>query len=157
MEHKYTYSSDELELLPLTEAEIEPLRLLRNRDENRIWFYHSDIIQEKSQKSWFRNYSKKEHDYMMYVTLPNSQDAFYGAVALYDYDKEKNSYEVGRLLLDSKAMPKRGMGAKVVFGACYIGFRELQADSLAAEVFADNERSLRCFQKNHFSEEGRRT
>lgn len=155
MKHDYRYDGTELLLRPLEEKDIEPLRLLRNRPENRKWFFGSGEITQEAQKAWFDRYLTKENDYMFAVFLPQAPDAFVGAIALYDYEPETNSYEVGRLLLDSKNMPRRGMGIQLVAAVCklaeQLGERERERErQFRAQVFSDNERSLRCFTENGF-------
>ena len=157
MKHDYRYDGEGLLLRPLEEKDIESLRLLRNRPENRIWFFDSDLITPEGQRAWFERYLTKENDYMFSVFLPEAPDAFVGAVALYDYEPETNSFEVGRLLLDSKNMPRYGMGIELVAAVCklaeQIGERKRER-RLRARVSSDNERSLCCFVNNEFIIDG---
>lgn len=157
MKHEYRYDGAELLLRPLGEKDIESLRLLRNRPENRKWFFGSDEIAQEAQKAWYAHYLTKEDDYMFSVFLPEVPDKFVGAVALYDYEPETNSFEVGRLLLDSKNLPRHGMGIQAISAVCklagQIGERERER-TLRAAVFSENERSLRCFLKNDFVIDG---
>lgn len=154
MKHNYQYDGADLLLRPLEEKDIESLRLLRNRPENRIWFFGSDLITPEGQRAWFEHYLTKEDDYMFSVFLPEAPDKFVGAVALYGYEPETNSFEIGRLLLDSKNLPRRRMGIQLVAAVCklaeQIGERERRFRQLRAQVFSDNERSLRCFTENGF-------
>lgn len=201
MKHNYQYDGADLLLRPLEEKDIESLRLLRNRPENRIWFFGSDLITPEGQRAWFEHYLTKEDDYMFSVFLPEAPDKFVGAVALYGYEPETNSFEIGRLLLDSKNLPRRRMGIQLVAAVCklaeQIGERERdgsdssalkyfptmndpcavlpktalkskvwqygterksfsfgRVQALRAEVYSDNERSLRCFLKNDFVIDG---
>lgn len=154
MKHDYSYDGAELLLRPLGENDIEPLRLLRNRPENRKWFFGSDEITQEAQKAWFDRYLTKENDYMFAVFLPQAPDVFVGAAAIYGYDAADNSFEIGRLLLDSKNLPRRGMGATLVESLCELAREIFGSIKLRAEVLADNERSLRCFQKNDFVIDG---
>lgn len=150
MKHNYQYDGAELLLRPLGENDIEPLRLLRNRPENRIWFFGSDEITPEGQKAWYARYLQKENDYMFAVFLPEAPEIFAGAVALYGYDAQTDSYEVGRLLLDSKNLPQRGLGVKLISCVCELAGQIWGNIGLRAQVFANNERSLRCFRKNDF-------
>ena len=150
MKHHYSYDDADLLLRPLEEKDIESLRLLRNRPENRIWFFGSGLITKEEQKAWFERYLTKENDYMFSVYLPEQPNEFIGAVAIYGYESDTDSFEVGRLLLDSANLPKRGMGTELVGCVCELA-REVWGNiGLRAQVFSDNERSLRCFLKNGF-------
>lgn len=141
-------------LRPLADEDIEPLRQLRNRPENRIWFFGSDLITPEGQRAWFERYLTKENDYMFSVFLPQAPETFVGAVAIYGYERATDSYEVGRLLLDSKNLPGRGMGAKLIAAVCELSKKIWGNIGLRAQVFSDNERSLRCFVKNDFVIDG---
>lgn len=87
---------------------------------------------------------------MFSVHLKENPNRFMGAIALYNYDQSENSYEVGRLILDSKNMPRREMGDLVVGAVCHIAFNALHADLLRAEILQSNTRSIRCFRNNGF-------
>ena len=150
MIHQLTISGTHLLLLPLTEEYIEPLRLLRNREENRIWFFDSAEITAEQQKEWFSRQQQAEGDYMFAVCSKQDPTLFLGAVALYHQDLESCSFEVGRLLLDAKKVPFHGLGKELIAEACRVGFEQLGAKRLVAEVFSDNERSLACCTENGF-------
>ena len=150
MKHHYSYDGTDLLLRPLEEKDIESLRLLRNRPENRIWFFSSDLITKEGQKAWFHRYLTKENDFMFSVYLPEKPNGFMGAVAIYGYESDKDSFEVGRLLLDSANLPRRGMGVELIRCVCEL-VREVWGNiGLRAQVFSDNARSLRCFLQNGF-------
>ena len=156
MKHTLTLTTEHLLLAPLEEGQIEDLRLLRNRPENRVWFFDSAEISPEQQKAWFASQQVVEGDYMFAVFSKQNPDIFLGAVALYHFNREENSFEVGRLLLDAKKVPERGLGKELIFAACRIGFELLHARHLYAEVFAENERSLSCFTENGFALAGKK-
>ena len=150
MKHFYSYDGTDLLLRPLEEKDIEPLRRLRNRPENRIWFFGSDLITKEGQKVWYDRYLTKENDYMFSVYLPEKPNGFMGAVAIYGYESDTDSFEVGRLLLDSANLPRRGMGVELIRCVCELA-REVWGNiGLRAQVFSDNARSIRCFLQNGF-------
>ena len=154
MKHTLTLTTEHLLLSPLSEGQIEELRILRNRPENRVWFFDSAEITSEQQKAWFASQQATDGDYMFAVSLLQDPTAFLGAVSLHHYDREKSSYEVGRLLLDAGKVPARGLGKELISAACKLGFETLDAKRLLAEVFADNERSLACFTENGFTVAG---
>ena len=153
MKHKLTFESENLFFSPLEEKYIESLRQLRNRPENRVWFFDSAEITQEGQKVWFAAQQEKVCDYMFAVFARENPEVFLGAVAIYHFDSTKNSYEVGRLLVDNLKTAKKGLGTEIVGSACRIGFDLLKAKELHAEVFADNLRSARCFISNNFDVE----
>ncbi len=153
MNHNFSFMDGELILRPLSFNDLEPLRKLRNRAENRIWFFHNNQIDADSQKKWYGEYLNKANDYMFSVFLANNPEEFVGAIAIYDYNSDSNCYEVGRLMLDSKKMPRKHMSFEVVNAVCNIAYKYLGEDvSLKAEVYADNSRSMNAFVSNGFSE-----
>ena len=151
MKHTITLTTDHLLLSPLGEGQIEDLRILRNHPENRVWFFDSAEISPEQQKVWFASQQAVEGDYMFAVFSKQDPHVFLGALAIYHYNREESSYEVGRLLLDTKKVPERGFGKELISAACKIGFETLCAKRLYAELFADNERSLACFTGNGFA------
>ena len=153
MKHNFGFESEKLIFSPLEEKHIEALRQLRNRPENRVWFFDSAEITKESQKAWFAAQQEKVGDYMFVVSLRENPEEFLGTVAIYRFDSTKNSYEVGRLLLDNQKTAKKGLGTEIIGSACRIGFDLLKAKELHAEVFADNLRSARCFISNNFDVE----
>lgn len=154
MKHNFSFESENLIFSPLEEKHIEDLRQLRNRSENRVWFFDSAEITKEAQKAWFASQQEKVGDYMFAVFSRENPEEFLGTVAIYRFDSIKNSYEVGRLLLDNQKTAKKGLGAELVDAACRVGFDLLGAGELHAEVFADNGRSARCFTLNGFDVAG---
>ena len=96
---------------------------------------------------------------MFAAALPADPQTFVGAAAIYDYDPEDYSYGVGRLLLDSRNPACHGLGRELVRCICMIADQQLPGliktnCALRAEVYSDNERSLRCFLTNGFQISG---
>ena len=154
MKHNFTFETENLILSPLCEEHIEALRQLRNRPNNRVWFFDSAEITKEAQKVWFAAQQEKSGDYMFAVSSKQSPDEFLGAVSLYNFDDEKKSYDIGRLLLDNLKTQKKGLGTELIAAACHIGFDVLNAKELRAEAFAENVRSISCFTNNGFSVTG---
>ena len=154
MKHSLFLETEHLLLSPLGEEQMEKLRTLRNRPENRNWFFDNTEISIERQKAWFASQQAAEGDYMFAVFPKQDPTLFWGTAALYSYDRETGSYEVGRLLLDSRKTPFRGLGKELVAAVCRIGFENLDAKLLYAEVFAENERSIACFTGNGFAVAG---
>lgn len=87
---------------------------------------------------------------MFSVYLPEKPNGFMRDVAIYGYESDTDSFEVGRLLLDSANLPRRGMGVELIRCVCELA-REVWGNiGLRAQVFSDNARSLRCFLQNGF-------
>lgn len=67
MKHHFEISTDKLHITPLYSEDIESLRVLRNRDDNRKWFFSSELITEESQRAWYESYLTKPYEYMFSV------------------------------------------------------------------------------------------
>ena len=53
MFHNLINHFEDIVLQPLEEKDIENLRLLRNKDENRRCFLYQEIISKENQKKWY--------------------------------------------------------------------------------------------------------
>lgn len=148
MRHDYSIASEELLLSPLAEEDIEYLRQLRNREENRRCFLHDALIEKERQQSWYRNYLDKEGDYMFSVR-ERETGHICGAVAIYALSQDKREAEFGRLLIDPERAG-RGWGYEATRLACRLAFEQLKTESLSLEVFADNERALKIYERAGF-------
>ena len=158
MKHNFFFEGLDLILRPLEVFDIESLRILRNQPQNRKWFIFDGEISQEQQLQWYEKYLITPDDYMFAVCLRHEPNNFLGAIAIYKHDK-KTGYEVGRLLLNSPLMPRRGMGVEVIRMVCSSVKEWLTNETvihLYAEVFSDNERSLRCFKENNFNIDGER-
>lgn len=149
MEHSLTLVTDTLIFRPLSTKDSEQFRLLRNQEENRKWFKHTDLISPEQQQLWFENYLKREDDYMFSLYLPNN--CFIGCLGLYDVDMEKKAAEFGRLIIDQKAAGEKHMGRQAVYGACLIAKEQLSLSSLYLEVYDNNVPAIKTYKNAGFS------
>jgi len=148
MFHKLTGYFNRVILQPLVEEDIEPLRVLRNRE--RKWFIYSEEINWKSQQLWFGKYLQKENDYMFSVTEMNRPNVFIGAVALYNVINDEKTCEFGRIVIDREAATQKELGFDTTVCACEIGFKQLGLKRIVLEVFKDNIRAVKTYQKTGF-------
>jgi RimJ/RimL family protein N-acetyltransferase len=137
-------------LRPLEREDIEPLRILRNRPENRKWFKNCTEIPKEEQIKWYEKYMKKEGDYMFAIVECNTPKEFIGAVALYEVDTITQSGEFGRIIIDKEKASRSGLGYDATVGACQIGFEQLCLRTITLEVFSDNISAIRTYEKAGF-------
>lgn len=149
MRHEYELRSEHLMLRPLGAEDIEYVRLLRNREENRHHFLYSEKIDEKAQQAWYRNYLEKPGDYMFVIKDIQTAENI-GTVAIYDVDPERRVGEFGRLMIDQQKKTAKGLGYEATLAACEIAFSQIGLRRLVLEVFADNRRAADLYRRAGF-------
>lgn len=150
MNHHYETENEELILRPMNEETSEAYRQLRNRDDNRIYFFHSEPIAKRAQQQWFENYLNKEQE-CMFAIYRRDDNRFIGGVGIYDIDDVHKRAEVGRILIDSQSAGGRGYGAAALHLCADIAHRQLQMKEIYAYIYADNVRSVKSFRKAGYS------
>lgn len=148
MLHQYCGETKRLSLIPLLQQHIEPLRQLRNRE--RQYFVFSKELSVQEQCEWYNQYQRKPNDYMFCVTLKARANEFIGATALYDVDKLNKTAEFGRIVIDKSKCEDNGIGAEATLATCKIGFDLLDLKKIELEVFKDNLRAIRAYEKVGF-------
>ena len=148
MKHAYTFPFEQLILKPLEEADIEQLRLLRNREKQ--FFITQAEIDGPSQKRWYESYLNKAGDIMFKLVRATEPDQFIGAIALYDISLENHSAEFGRLIGDKELVLEKGVGLQAVKAICGFGFEVLKLETIVCEVLKSNTRAFRVYLKAGF-------
>lgn len=152
MVHSFTGEYKRVRLIPLTEVDIEALRILRNEPYNRKWFVYSNEILEVEQEKWFKEYNVASDDFMFSVRHVDNPEKFIGAVAIYNVDFTNLTAEFGRIIIDSGAHEDRGLGLDTTVCALNIGFKMMNLREIYLEVYADNKRATKVYLKAGFKE-----
>lgn len=150
MLHELKYTFNRVKLNSLKEEHIEDLRMLRNKDENRKCFIFSNKISKEGQQKWFENYKNKPNDYMFSVSTIKSLNKFIGSVALYNVDKEKKCAEFGRIIIDKDKINEKGIGLDTTIATCQVAFNILNLELIYLEVFEDNIKAIKTYEKAGF-------
>lgn len=145
MKHEYYSSYERVLLKPLSLADAEKMRLLRNQNNNR--FFDTKEISAESQRKWYNHYLTEENDYIFSVYLKDT-DEWIGAVSIYHVDVYAKTAEFGRLLINSEKI--RGLGVDATLAACKFAFEQLNLKMVYLEVYADNLPAVRTYQKAGF-------
>ena len=154
MIHKIEGKYDKIILKPLEEENIEDLRLLRNRMENRKCFIYQKEISKEEQKKWYNKYLENENDVMFSAYIEKEEKPI-GYVALYDIDDKKKSCEFGRIIVDKTKISEKGIGFQITKCCCDIGIVKLGMTKIYLEVFSDNIPAFKTYLKAGFNEKKR--
>ena len=147
MKHNLCAANGEILLMPMSHNDSEQYRLLRNREENRIWFGSQSIISNEQNELWYAKYINRENDYMFSV-LKKANGAFLGGCAIYDIVEETGVAEFGRIIIRND-MRKSGYGFSTVMAALDIA-RELELTEVILEVKANNTAALTTYERAGF-------
>lgn len=141
MKHIHHYEYGRIILSPLSEEDIEELRILRNRE--RKYFLTEVEITKQQQINWFESYLSKENDIMFKISHRNKPDEFIGAIAVYNIDFEKGIAEVGRTVIDKKKNDEAGLGMDATKAICLFSFTVLGIKNIVASILKNNIRILK--------------
>ena len=155
MLHEFKKNYGDIILKPLEWKNIEELRNLRNKEENRKCFIYQKEITKEEQENWYKKYLEKEEDIMFSAFLKADEEYLIGFAALYDIDKNSKKCEFGRIIVDKNKVTKKGIGYQITKCLCDIGFQNLGLDMIYLEVFSDNIPALKTYLKAGFIERNR--
>jgi len=123
----------------------------RNRDEARVWFKSSACLTREQHYAWFDRYADRDDDFLFIV---ESCGRPVGQASVYAVDWQAGSAEVGRFLVapgeGGKGYIGRACGELICFCAVTLGLGRI-----FLEVMDANERAIRVYRRNDFSEECR--
>lgn len=138
MRHEYKAVLDDLLLRQLCEDDIELLRKWRNDSESTKFLRNIGYITEEMQRNWFENYLNNERDLFFAIVDRGELNRVVGSLALYDWNKDDNTCEIGRIQIGDTAAHGRGIGRKALVMAMKIAFQKLGIKKIVASVHPDN-------------------
>lgn len=141
MKHDFHYRSGDVELRPMTYEDSQAYRLLRNQEQNRRRFFYQGLLSEQQQKSWYDRYLQDDTDIMFAFYY---QGRFAGGNAVYHIDRDNGRAEYGRLLIDKRNFPQRGLGRSITYGAAHIARNVLSLSTLYSEIYESNLPSMKA-------------
>ncbi len=131
----------------LTEEHIQHMRIWRNQPEIKSHFIYDGDITEEQQIKWWTEY-KADDKYYSFIAFEDGKSI--GSVSLYA-DTDWKVAEFGRLMVGEKSVWGKGYGTVITELACNYGFDELNLDLIFLEVFEDNIRAIRAYEKVGFA------
>lgn len=144
-----TIYGKELTLHPISEEDLEYIRIWRNKDNIRLSFINNSIITKESQKNWYDLYRKKEND-IMFIIVHNASHKKIGAVALYDINFEDKTAEFGRLMIGDDSFRGHNYGLESTKLVIDFAITNLKLKEVILYVFKDNTPAIKIYSKAGF-------
>lgn len=152
MKHDFIEAYERVVLMPLSSADAEKMRVLRNKYSRN--FFNAAPIAQDAQQVWYQKYLNTPNDYMFSVYL-KAEERWIGAVSIYDVNTVKKTAEFGRILIDRDATEERRLGLDTTLAACRFAFNQLGVEDIRLEVYANNIPAVRTYIKAGFLENSR--
>lgn len=137
-------SSEKLELLPVTEADLDMMCRWRNRAENYDHFFEWEPITPERQRRWFEEQLRNNCE-RNFIIWQKPKDAI-GTISLVNIDYRNRKAEFGRFFIDEPYRGK-GMGKKALQILHDYAFNHLNLRKLYCEVLASNSRAIRLYEE----------
>lgn len=144
MNHNYSFATNNLILNPMDLKGSEAYRRLRNRDDNRVYFFDSSVVSKEQQEKWFSSYLKKDNDFM-FTIFRSEEPVFIGAVGIYNINCFDKTAEIGRIIIDRTIAGGNGYGSEVIDGIARFTHKTLNIDEVYAHIYNSNTASIKSF------------
>lgn len=151
MKHDYSIECEHIVLVPMDEQTSELYRKLRNREDNREFFFNSAVIEKEQQIKWFHSYLEKKEEFMFAILFRETMK-FIGGIGIYDINFEQQTAEVGRIIVDRNVAAGKGYGTEAIKGIVEIARDKLGMEEVCAYIYRTNIASVKAFFKAGFSE-----
>ena len=122
---------------PLSEVNLEMIRIWRNSDDVRVFMQYQEIITPEQQKVWFRQLDKTTNFY--FVTYRN--EIPFGVFNIKDVDFKAGIGEVG-VFLKSRNIWESDSSMRGSIGLAVIAFQILKLNILKCHVLKSNKKVL---------------
>lgn len=140
----------DINLVDITEGDIEMIRTWRNSKEVSQYMYTSEEITSEQQKKWFE---KIKVDTTQKYWLIEYNGVKLGLVSIYNI-KENFKHCSWAFYLGNTDVRGAGIGSKVEYTILNYVFEKMNFNKLMCEVFTFNEKVIQMHKKFGFKEEG---
>lgn len=131
----------------LQERDLDETRAWRNQDHIRKWFRSTQQIEAEQHRAWFRSYSQKENDYTFVIEFRGIP---VGQIALYNFDQNDLSAEIGRIVIGSSQFSGRGLAREAVEALLHLAKNFFGLQKVRLEVRSDNDRAIALYDRCGF-------
>lgn len=153
MKHNYYAEYDNVRLRPLSEKDIEKLRIWRNDAENGKYLRKIGYISQEMQREWFQTYLENKDEIIFAIEETKEFGCLVGSVSLYNFTKEQA--EFGKILIGDRRTSGRGIGRISSVLTMHIGFECLDINKIVASVHEKNLRAYSTYMKIGFEVVGK--
>lgn len=148
MIHNYTSEYKNVLLKPLTESDIENLRLWRNDSNNSKYLRQIPFITSDMQKKWFENYLVNKDEICFSINEIEELNRVVGSLSLYDFDGRQA--EFGKILIGDSEAHGKSIGFNSIKAVLKIAFEELKLDKVVLHVYDENVVARHIYEKAGF-------
>lgn len=146
MDHDYRIRYGKISLFPMSKGDSESYRIVRNCDENRIWFFQTSVISSAMQSQWYASYLQNKTEYMFSIYVG---ETFVGGCAIYNVNEKTRSAEFGRIVIGS-TYKCHGYAYDAIIGVLNIAKNKLILDRINLSVKRENVTAIRLYEKIGF-------
>lgn len=148
MKHNYSIRYKNVYLRPLSENDIELLRIWRNDPKNTEFLSKIPYITEDKQKEWFRRYIENENEICFAIIEDDELHRIVGSLSLHDFSND--SCFLGHVLIGDNQAHGKKVGVNASIAATKIAFKDLGLDSVSLYVFPANVSAYKVYQQAGF-------
>ncbi len=145
------FQHNEIILRVVEEADLEPIRALRNDASTWVHLTDPHLITSQAQRRWFAGLAAR--DDRMYFVVSDREHPFIGIVRMDEYDRLHRSIRIGADVLPG--LRGIGYGKKIYQAIKKYCFDVLNLHRVWLAVLETNERALRLYLGQGFQVEGR--
>ena len=138
MRHSYWAQLGDIEIRQLDEEDLELLRKWGNDKETTKFLRKIDFITEEMQKRWYESYLENNKELFFAIRDTNILNRTVGSLALYEWNKEDSTCEIGKIQIGDVEAHGKGIGRKTLVMAMKIAFRAIGVKKILASVHPDN-------------------
>lgn len=148
MIHNYTSKFKNVVLRPLSENDIEYLRVWRNDSNNSKYLRQIPYITPEMQKSWFNNYLNN-NDEMCFSIYENEElNRIVGSLSLYEFIGRQA--EFGKILIGDPEAHGKSIGCNSILAVLKIAFETLNLKKVVLHVYEENIVAKHIYEKVGF-------
>lgn len=138
MNHNYKAKYADTFLRPLQRDDIENLRQWRNNKTDTKFLTPLKYITPEMQAKWYESYLTNASEYIFAIVEDSELHRMVGSVAIYEYNPDNHTAEIGKIQIGDPEAHGRGIGRKALVMAMKIGFQKLDIQKFVGEVHQDN-------------------
>jgi diamine N-acetyltransferase len=125
-------------------------RTLSWRNQNRQYFFNSDLLSMHQHIAWFNQYLARDDDYVFIIERLSRKKEPVGQISLYKIDWEKRQAEFGRLLIGEPAAKRMGIANIATEILLDYAFTNLGIETIQLEVLPGNSPAILLYEKCGF-------